>query len=142
MQRKKPDVDVVLDILKETLAAYPVSEFIASLFHQYNERGNLSKKQLEGLLQKTSKVKTIPSNKIATLEAIILRKHAKHKSPLPQLAQAYVKDEKSGLLISEILEKYPTHKRVLYLKNKYDNNEILSAADLTELERFHKLLIK
>ena len=59
MKRKKLDVDIVLDILKETLAANPTSSFTASLLHQYQERGGLSKKQLEGLHHKASKVNTI-----------------------------------------------------------------------------------
>jgi len=28
----------------------------------------------------------------------------------------------------------------LFFKTKYDNNELLSSAEVTELERFHKLL--
>jgi hypothetical protein len=45
-------------------------------------------------------------------------------------------------MIEAILEKYPQHKRVLFLKVKYDNNEVLSSAEITELERFYKLLSK
>jgi hypothetical protein len=48
MQRLKPDVDIVLDILKAVLEAQPLSSFTQSLLHQYVERGGLSKKQLEG----------------------------------------------------------------------------------------------
>jgi hypothetical protein len=32
--------------------------------------------------------------------------------------------------------KYPQHKRVLFLKTKYDNNEVLTPADITDLKRF------
>ena len=45
-------------------------------------------------------------------------------------------------MIDDILEKYPTHKRVLYLKVKYDNNEIFSVSDMTDLKRFRSLLIQ
>jgi hypothetical protein len=45
-------------------------------------------------------------------------------------------------LINTILEKYPQHKRVLFFKNKYDNNEVLSVTELGELKKFHTLLIK
>ena len=52
MFRKKPDVDIVKDLLELTAVAYPASTFIKSLAFQYEERGGLSKKQLEGLLKK------------------------------------------------------------------------------------------
>lgn len=140
MQRLKPDVDIVLDILKAVLQAQPGSSFTQSLLHQYQERGGLSKKQLEGLYQKATNVKTIPPNKLATLEAIILRKHTKHKSELPVATPLYVKDDEAGKMIEAILAKYPQHKRVLFFKSKFDNNEILSVAEKTELQKFSKLL--
>jgi len=142
MQRKKPDVDIVLDILKETLLYNPTSTFVSSLLHQYQERGGLSKKQLEGLYHKASKVESIAPGKMATLQAIILKKPMKHKSPMPSPAPLYVKDEASGKLIDDILQKYPLHKRVIFLKNRYDNNESLSVPETEELKRFHKILLK
>jgi hypothetical protein len=48
----------------------------------------------------------------------------------------------AGDLIEEILLKYPQHKRVLFLKAKYDNNEVISAAEVAELNKFKKLLFK
>ena len=140
MDRKKPDVDVIKDILQLTLAAYPSSSFIQSLSQQYIERGGLSKKQLEGLYKKAGNVNTIPVGKMATLEAVILKKPTRFKSPLPAPTPLYVKDEHIGQLINAILEKYPQHKRVLFLKVKYDNNEIFSSTETGDLERFHKLL--
>lgn len=140
MQRLKLDVDIVLDILKAVLEAQPLSSFTHSLLHQYQERGGLSKKQLQGLHSKALKVKTIPVNKLATLEAIILRKHTKHKSELPVSSPLYQKDEETGKMIFSILEKYPQHKRVLFFKSKYDNNELLTSAEKTELVKFSKLL--
>ena len=71
--KKKPDVDVIMDILKETLKANPAAAFVESLLFQYQERGGLSKKQLEGLHSKASKVSSIAPGKLATLEAIILK---------------------------------------------------------------------
>jgi hypothetical protein len=61
MNRLKPDVDIVLDILKAVLEAQPLSSFTQSLLHQYQERGGLSKKQLQGLYGKAQKIKTIPA---------------------------------------------------------------------------------
>lgn len=140
MQRKKPDVDIIKDLLQQTLAAYPDSAFIKSLAFQYEERGGLSKKQLEGLYQKAGKVDTIPAGKLATLEAVILKRPNRFKSALPENTPLYTKDERVGGLIATILQKYPQHKRVLFFKAKYDNNEILSSTEITELEKFHKLL--
>ena len=140
MHRLKPDVDVVLDILKAVAEAQPLSSFAQSLLQQYQERGGLSKKQLQGLHSKAAKIKSIPANKLATLEAIILKKHTRYKSALPVAEPLYTKDEVTGKMIEGILAKYPQHKRVLFFKAKYDNNELLSATELAELKKFSTLL--
>ena len=139
MHRLKPDVDIVLDILKAVLEVQPLSSFTQSLLHQYEERGGLSKKQLQGLYAKASKIKSIPVNKLATLEAIILRKNTHEKSVLPPAAPLYARDEKTGKMIEAILAKYPQHKRVLFLKSKFENNEVLTAAETAELDKFGRL---
>lgn len=141
MIRKNPNVDVINDVLKLTLAAYPESNFIKSLLFQYQERGGLSKKQLQDLYTKASKVNTIPSGKLATIEAVILAKPTRYKSSKPAAAPIDTKDERTGELLHAILAKYPQHKMVVFLKAKYDNNEPLSAAEIAEVERFHKVLI-
>ncbi len=140
MQRLKPEVDIVLDILQVVVTAQPENTFAQSILHQYKERGGLSKKQLQGLYAKAQKITTIPVNKLATLEAIILRKHTKERSVLPATTPLYKKDEKAGKMITDILAKYPNHKRVIFLQSKYDNNEILAVAEIAELEKFSKLL--
>jgi hypothetical protein len=140
MNRIKPDVDIIKDVLKAVLEARPDSTFVQSLLHQYEERGGLSKKQLQGLYDKASKIKTIPPNKMATLEAVILKKPMKYKSALPAPEPLYKKNEEAGQLLETILTKYPGHKRVLFLKSKYDNNETLSATEIAELQKFSKLL--
>jgi len=139
MQRKKIDVDVVKDILNAALQAYPESTFVQSLNRQYEERGGLSKKQLEGLFKKAQKIKGLAVSKLATLEAEILKKPTRYKSTLPENKPLYTKEEKTGEMIEAILAKYPHHKRVLFFKAKYDNNEPLSSAEILELERFSKL---
>ena len=58
-----------------------------------------------------------------------------------QATPLYKKDERAGEMIAAILNKYPQHKRVVFLKTKYDNNEMLSAVEITELEKFVKLLL-
>ncbi|MFZ9387388.1 MAG: hypothetical protein ACO25B_05860 [Chitinophagaceae bacterium] len=140
MRRIRPDVDILLDVLDEVIRVKPGSGFVQSLRIQYLERGGLSKKQLEGLLAIAQKLGTIPPARLATLEAIILKKPLKTRSDPPPPAPLYQKDETSGRLIGAILEKYPTHKRVLYFRSKYDNNEPLSPSDVAELQKFAKLL--
>lgn len=140
--RIKPDLDIILDVLKQTLAAYPTSKFVESLLYQYQERGSLSKKQLEGLFSKSGNVSSITPGKLATLEAIILKKPTRYKSDLPATAPADTKDHLLEKMIAEILEKYPQHKRVVFIKLKIDNNEAISTLEKSEIDRFHKLLVK
>ncbi len=143
MHRIKPDLDIILDILKESLEAYPNSKFIESLLYQYQERGSLSKKQLEGLFSKASGVNSLSPGKLATLEAIILKMPNREKAPA-SMAHSNP-PEKENLMenqLNDILLKYPQHKRVLFIKLKFDNNEPLSSLEKSEVERFHKLLIK
>ena len=140
MFRKKIDVDVVKDILEAALAAYPDSTFVKSLSQQYEERGGLSKKQLEGLFKKSQKIQSIPVGKLATLEAMILKRPNRYKSAPPAPKPLYQKDERIGELINAILAKYPQHKRVLFFQSKYSNNESLTPSEITELEKFKKLL--
>jgi DNA repair protein RadC len=142
MSRINPDVDIIKDVLEAVLKAQPLSSFTQSLLQQYTERGGLSKKQLQGLYSKAQNINTISTAKLATLEAIILRKHSKHKSELPENTPLYSKNEANGKMIESILAKYPQHKRVLFLKSKYDNNEPFNTAEQLDLEKFTKLLIK
>lgn len=140
MHRLKPDVDIIGNLLETVLKARPDSTFIQSLLLQYQERGGLSKKQLEGLYLKAAKIDTIPQNKLTTLEAIIKRKPTRYKSAPPQSAPLYKKDEETGRILESLLTKYPQHKRILFFKAKYDNNETLSIAESEELKKFNKML--
>ena len=141
MIRKNPNVDVINDVLQLTLVAYPASNFIKSLLFQYQERGGLSKKQLQDLHAKALNVPAIPVGKLATLEAVILKKPTRYKSALPVVLPAEDKDAFLGQQLKEILAKYPQHKMVLYLHAKYGNNESLSATEISEVNRFFKFLI-
>ncbi len=140
MQIKKDKIDIINIILEDCIEAFPISSFIISLYKQYVQRGWLSKKQLEGLHSKASKIKDIAPGKLGTLEAIIKKMPTRYKSELPPLKPMFEKDENVGKLINSILERYPQHKRVLFLKTKYDNNDILSATDIQELKKFNQIL--
>ncbi len=118
VNQPKDRLDIINDVLEECILAYPVSSFIISLYKQYQERGSLSKKQLQGLYGKASKIEQLAPGKLATIEAIIKRMPTRFKSELPEIKPLFEKDEATGLLISEILAKYPQHKRVLFLQNQ------------------------
>lgn len=142
MQRKKPEVDVVKDILEAAITAQPHSAFLSSLYHQYIERGGLSKKQLEGLLLKAQKVNGIPPARLATLQALVLKRPTRYRSAPPPPRPMFQQDEEQGRMIHEILGKYPQHKQVMLIKAKYERHEPLLPAEAHDLKKFHALLIK
>lgn len=139
--RINPDIDIVAYILSAVLEAKPGDVFCKSLQQQYAERGGLSKKQLEGLQGKALRIPGIHPGRLATLEAIIRKKHITHRSAVSANKVAEEKDHVSGQMISAILEKYPGHKRVLLFKAGYDKAGKLSATEKTELTKFYNLLI-
>lgn len=135
-------MDVLLDILNEMVKAHPTSDFVNSLHQQYCNRGGLSKKQMEGLHSKALKTANISHGKLATLEAIIKKKPTRERAAATMSQPIPTKDAALGIQIVNILEKYPQHKRLLFLKSKFDNNENISALEITEIEKFGKLLLK
>ncbi|RYY62669.1 MAG: hypothetical protein EOO05_01865 [Chitinophagaceae bacterium] len=140
MQRIRPDVDIIKDLLDAVLDAQPDSVFTKSLAVQYQERGGLSKKQLQGLYGKASRISSIPAGKLATLEAIILKRPTRYKSDLPAPAEEGPREDATGQILESILLKYPQHKRVLFLKSKFDHREPLTATELSEIDKFRKLV--
>ncbi len=140
MQKQKAQIDIVNEVLETCIIAYPVSSFIISLYQQYQQRGSLSKKQLQGLYSKSAKIENIATGKLATLEALIKKMPTRYKSELPAPVPLFEKDEAIGKMIAVILEKYPQHKAVLFLKAKFDNNEPLSLTEISELKRLQQVL--
>jgi hypothetical protein len=140
MVQKKQGLDIINEVLEECILAYPVSSFVISLYKQYRERGSLSKKQLQGLHSKASKIKDLSPGKLATVEAIINKMPTREKSELPAPKPMFEKEESTGEMIEEILAKYPQHKRVLFYKLKYENNEVLSPLEIGELKKFKQLI--
>ncbi len=140
MEKHKPGIDLINEVLEECILFYPVSSFIISIYKQYQQRGSLSKKQLEGLYGKASKIDTIDSGKLAGLEAIIKRMPTRYRSEKPVSKPLYQKDESVGKMVEEVLQKYPGHKGVLFLKSRYENNEFISTADLAGLRKIWKMM--
>ena len=142
MNRIDPNIDIIADLLKAVLKARPEDSFCSSLLQQYQQRGGLSKKQLEGLLGKATKFTETNPGKLATLEAIIKKKHSNHRSEASEPAAPPNNDDESLQHIAQILEKYPGHKRVLLFKMKVDKQELLVAAEKEELQKFARALFK
>ncbi|MEO5648980.1 MAG: hypothetical protein ABIR03_03535 [Ginsengibacter sp.] len=142
MQPNKPKLDIINMLLEDCIMAYPVSSFVISIYQQYQQRGWLSKKQLQGLYGKASKINGELPGRLAALESIIKQMPSRDRSELPENVPMFEKDEAAGNLIEEILAKYPQHKRVLFLKAKYDNNEVITTTEVAELNKFKKLLLK
>ena len=142
MKKEIKKIDIVNEILEDCILAYPLSSFIISLYKQYGIRGSLSKKQLQGLYGKASQVKAISAGKLGTLEAIIKKMPTRFKSEAPLPKPLYEKDQETGILIDSILQQFPQHKRVLFLKAKYINNELLTTQELEDLKRFKEVADK
>lgn len=142
MKKKKPPLDMINAVLEDCIMAFPVSSFIIGLYKHYLKWGSMSKKQLQGLYDKASQIEDMPPGKLAALEAIIKKMPTKDRSPLPKPAPLYEKDKDTGLLIEAILTAYPNHKRALFLKSKYENNELLSPTEVTDLKRIKQMLDK
>ncbi|MEP6467822.1 MAG: hypothetical protein ABJB05_16040 [Parafilimonas sp.] len=138
--KKSSDIDIVNEVLEACIMAYPVSSFVISIYQQYQKRGSLSKKQLQGLYSKASCIKDYPETKLATLEAIIKKMPTRFKSELPENKPLYEKEKVTGEIIEAILSKYPQHKMVLFFQSKYNNNQPLSAAEIDELKKFKQIL--
>ena len=138
MQNPRSEIDIVNEVLEDCILAFPVSSFIISLYKQYQQRGSLSKKQLQGLHAKASGAENISAAKLATLDALIKKMPTRYKSEMPENTPLYEKDEDHGKMIDTILSKYPQHKMVLFLKTKYDNNQPLNSTEVADLKRFMK----
>ena len=134
-------IDIINMLLEDCIMAYPLSTFIISLYKQYGERGWLTRKQLSGLYDKASKINGIPPGRLAALEALIRKMPVREKSDKPQNKPLFVKDNESGSLTDAILQKYPEHKRILFLKSKAEKQS-LSNTEKDEIKRLYKLLIK
>ncbi|HMO34087.1 MAG TPA: hypothetical protein PKE63_11955 [Lacibacter sp.] len=131
-------MDVVLALLQKMWELRPESAFVSSLLQQYQERGSLSRRQLQGLLNKAERVPSIAPAWLATLQAIIQRMPVRDKTPVAVKDAPVVTDAETERQIQEVLAVLPEHKRVLFFKAKHENKEPLSPQERQELQRFYK----
>lgn len=139
----KKKIDVIDKVLNACYQYNKDALFVMSLMHQYEERGSLSRKQLEGLVLKARKVPDLPAGWIGAIEAIILKMPVRDKTPVAeqQVQQPDLPSVQQQQQIAEILQKYPEHKRILFMQSKLTGREQLNTTEAAELERLYRLLI-
>lgn len=146
MLSKNKKIDVIDKLLSLCYAHNKDALFIMSLMHQYEERGSLSKKQLEGLLLKAQKIKEIPAHQIAAVEAIVLKMPTRDKTPVqkttPVINEAQAQKSTALAQADQILALYPAHKQVLLLKSKLTSHQLLTPQEQADLTKFVKILVK
>jgi len=146
MLPKNKKIDVIDKLLALCYEHNKDALFIMSLMHQYEERGSLSKKQLQGLLLKAQKIKEIPAHQIAAVEAIVLKMPTRDKTPVqkttPAISEAEAQIAAALAQTEQILEVYPSHKQVLLLRSKLMSHQSLTPQEQADLTKFVKILIK
>ena len=139
---KKSGVDIINKVLEAIYSVDKDSLFIMSLMHQYEDRGWLTKKQLEGLHDKAKKINEINPGWLATIEAMIAKLPNRDKSPVTKKYVPVIEDENIVMQLAAILSKYPQHKAVLQLEMKFKKEHALSEAEKASLQKFYKILVK
>lgn len=143
MTTKKKGPDVIDKILTACYEHNKDALFIMSLMHQYEDRGFLTKGQLEGLFKNASSIKDMPQAWLATLEATIAKLPTRDKTPIQnKVSTVTTKDIVIEQKINAILQKYPQHKAVLVLQFKFQKQQELSITEKKEVEKFYQLLIE
>jgi hypothetical protein len=146
MLSKNKKIDVIEKLLALCYEHNKDALFIMSLMHQYEERGSLSKKQLQGLLLKAQKIKEIPAHQIAAVEAIVLKMPTRDKTPVqkttPANSEAETQIAAALAQTEQILAVYPFHKQVLLLRSKLMSHQSLTPQEQADLNKFVKILIK
>lgn len=139
MNKKGPDI--INKVLEVCYAYNKDALFTMSLMHQYEQRGWLTRKQLEGLHNKASKIKDINPALLATLQATINKMPVRDKTPVETTVKTDEKTDEINKQINQILEKYPQHKAILNFQHKLKNRIDLTSNEITQLNKLYKLLV-
>ena len=142
MEIKKGQLDFVEKILTACYKSLKYDLFVMSLMHQYEERGFLTKGQLQGLYYKAEKIEDFPAGLLATLEATISKLPTREKKNAPIVLNEVKKDEETANKLAEILAKYPQHKAVIGIQNNFIKHSKLSSTEKLELNKIYKILFK
>ena len=142
MEIRKGQLDFVEKILDSCFKEFKYDLFLMSLMHQYENRGFLTKGQLQGLYYIAEKNKDLPTGLLATLQATITKLPTREKKNAPIEIKEVKKDEETESILKEILLKYPQHKAVLGLQNNFKKHDKLNSAEKLELDKIYKILFK
>jgi hypothetical protein len=140
MNKKKQGPDIIDKLLEACYNHNKDALFTMSLMHQYEARGWLTKKQLQGLHNKASKIKDLPIGLLATLEATINKMPNRDKTPIDTINPSAKTNPNVLHWMENILLKYPQHKTVLALKAKLNKEKELSATDSATIEKIFKAM--
>lgn len=142
MQLKKGDIDVVDKILNLCYQHYRQQDaMLMSLMHQYEERGFLTKAQLQGLFYKAEKLPDLPAGLLATLQSTIKKLPTKNKKSDPVIINTESKkDEETENMLTKILAAFPQHKAVIGLLNNFKKHDKLTPAEKLELTKIYKFM--
>lgn len=143
MQIKKGDIDFVDKILNCCYEHFRQNDlFVMSLMHQYEERGFLTKGQLQGLFLKAEKVPNLPAGLLATLHSTVKKLPTKEKRNAPiEIKNAPKKDEETENMLTKILATFPQHKAVIGYQNNFKRHDKLTTSEKLELTKIYKLMI-
>ena len=142
MEKKKDSIDFVEKILTTCYNNNKNDLFVMSLMNQYEDRGFLTKGQLQGLFYKAEKVEDLQPGLLATLQATLSKLPTKIKSEKPEIITEVKRDVETENKLKNILDKFPQHKAIIGLQNNFNKFDKLSSTEKMELDRFYKLLIK
>lgn len=144
MQIKKGDIDFVDKILSCCYNHFRQEDiFVMSLMHQYEERGFLTKAQLQGLFYKAEKVPNLPAGLLATLQSTIKKLPTKEKKNAPiVITNEPKKDEETEAMLTKILTAFPQHKAVIGLQNNFSKYSKLNPSEKLELTKIYKLMVE
>ena len=142
MEKKKDSIDFVEKILTICYNNNKNDLFGMSLMNQYEDRGFLTKGQLQGLFYKAEKVEDLQPGLLATLQATLSKLPTKIKSEKPEIITEVKRDVETENKLKNILDKFPQHKAIIGLQNNFNKFDKLTSAEKLELDRFYKLLIK
>jgi hypothetical protein len=144
MQIKKGDIDFVDKILSGCYDYYRQKDaMLLSLMHQYEERGFLTKAQLQGLFYKAEKVPDLPAGLLATLQSTIKKLPSKIKKAEQTIIKTEnKKDKETENMLAKILAAFPQHKAVIGLQNNFKKHDKLTPTEKLELTKIYKLMVE
>jgi len=141
MQIKKGNIDFVDKVLNCCYEHFRQQDLtLLSLMNQYEDRGFLTKGQLQALYYKAEKVPNLPAGLLATLESTISKLPTRNKKQETITLKEQKVDTESQEMLDAILAKFPQHKAIIGLFNNFNKHEKLTTTEKLELQKIYKLM--